>query len=100
MGGNPLSIRDKFHEFYYANPHVYWRLRELAVDLKHRGRDRYSINGLFEVLRWEHAMKTSGDTFKLNNNYRALYARALMNNEPELEGFFETRSAPRSEEEW
>lgn len=32
-----------------------------------------------------------GDEYKLNNDYRAFYARLLMANEPELAGFFETR---------
>ncbi len=44
-------------------------------------------------------MQTDDPTseFRLNNDYRALYARQLMDNEPELDGFFETRTL-RSEQ--
>ena len=30
--------------------------------------------------------------FKLNNNYRSFYSRLLMEQEPELAGYFETRT--------
>lgn len=36
-------------------------------------------------------MRTHGDEFKLNNNFRSHYARALMQRERELAGFFELR---------
>lgn len=85
----------KFLNFHYANPHVYNRLRALALEMKRQGIDKYSMKGLFEVLRWEHALKTTGDVFKLNNNYTSLYARGLMQNEPQLEGFFALRKAAR-----
>lgn len=85
------QIYQQFLNFWNQNPQVYVRLKELALSLRRKGHERYSINGLFEVLRWEHAMRTTGDSFKLNNNYRAWYARALMQNELKLRDFFETR---------
>lgn len=36
-------------------------------------------------------LQTSGDKYKLNNNYTRHYSRLLMSREPELEGFFEVR---------
>jgi hypothetical protein len=50
---------------------------------------------LFEVLRWGHGMArvTGADEFKLNNNFKAHYARLLMQTTPELSGFFELRQA-------
>ena len=88
---------DDFMEFHEANPEVYQELRKLSLDLVDHGRERYGIGGLFEVLRWHRAMRTTDDEqedFKLNNNYRALYARLLMLVEPRLRGFFETRVSP------
>ncbi|HEY5316508.1 MAG TPA: hypothetical protein VIJ20_00910 [Solirubrobacteraceae bacterium] len=49
---------------------------------------------LFEVLRFETGLKTEGDPFKLNNDYRAPYARMMMEREPDLAGLFETRGDP------
>jgi hypothetical protein len=46
---------------------------------------------LFEVLRWRSGMRTGGDDFRLNNNYHALFARLIMQNEPDLAGLFELR---------
>jgi len=91
------SFYDDFTEFHEEHPEVYDELKKLALDLVGHGHRRYSINGLFEVLRWHRAMRTTDDEqedFKLNNNYRALYARLLMLVEPRLRGFFETRVSP------
>jgi hypothetical protein len=80
-----------FEAFHLLNPHVYERLTELAQQLHRQGITRYGIAGLFEVLRYEHALTTAGDEFKLNNNYRAYYARLIMDRNPNLNSFFETR---------
>ena len=87
----PVTIEGKFEAFHAANPEVYRSLVADALTLRHRGIKRWSINGLFEVLRWKKALETKGDEFRLNNNFRAYYARMMMDNEPILEGFFETR---------
>lgn len=90
----------KFREFHAANPHVYARLKYMALRLRRRGRKKYSIRTLYHVLRWEHDISTIGSRdFKLNNNYTPFYARLLMRLEPELEGFFETRAAVADEAE-
>lgn len=90
----------KFRQFHEANPHVYAKLRDLALQLKRKGRERYSITGLFEVVRWHTALNTTDPDFKLNNNLRPWYARLLMDQEPELADFFRTRTslADRMEE--
>ena len=89
----PLTIAQRFDAFHDANPHVFTRLRELAFDWKGAGHDRCSMDMLFHLLRWEHGIKTTGDTFKLNNDFTAHYARKLMAHEAGLEGFFETRES-------
>ncbi len=86
------TIDEQFESFHRTNPHVYEMLKMLALKTKRSGREQYGMAGLFEVLRWTHTIETHGDEFKLNNNYRALYARLLMKNEPELKGFFKLRS--------
>lgn len=82
----------RFARFHSDNPHVYRRLVDLARSAKARGK-RVGIGMLFEVLRYEFVIETSSDDgFRLNNNHRAFYARAIMANEPDLDGFFETRA--------
>lgn len=85
------GLTERFAEFHADNPHVYYQLKRLALAQRRAGNDRGSINQLFEVLRWQVSMSTAGDDFKLNNNWRSFYARLLMEQEPELAGFFETR---------
>jgi len=86
-----LSIDEQFKQFHEANPAVYDALRNLALDMRRRGVQHYGTKGLFEVLRWSYSLQTQGDEFLLNNNYTSRYARLLMQQEPELAGFFETR---------
>lgn len=85
-------IAVKFAEFHNAHPWVYSRLKELALDLKHSGVRQYGISGLFETLRYEASLSCRDEEgFKLNNNFRALYARELARDEPELKDFFQFR---------
>lgn len=89
----PPDISEGFQKFHKQNPHVFIRLREMALTMKRHGRSRLGIKMLFEVLRWERMLETSGDEFKLNNNYSAFYARMLEETTPELKGIFATRKS-------
>jgi hypothetical protein len=84
------TIDEAFARFHEDNPHVYDELRMLALRARRRGATKIGIGMLFEVLRWRQTLRTDGDAYKLNNNYRSRYARMLMA-EPELAGCFETR---------
>jgi hypothetical protein len=85
------KLEASFWQFHRANPEVYKTLADLAFQWKEIGGKRIGINALFERLRWEIAISTNEDDFKLNNNHRAFYARMLMENEPELAGLFALR---------
>ncbi len=89
-----LTIRERFEIFHDANPTVFSALRQMALQLRLRGARRGSIKALMETLRWLHQLTVDPDNsgFKLNNDYTALYARLLMEREPALAGFFETRA--------
>ena len=65
----------------------------IALKLKVKGIDRYGAKAIWEVLRYELALKshTSGEAYALNNNYTSRFARKLMEEE-EFAGFFETRT--------
>jgi hypothetical protein len=96
----PISIDDSFEAFHKANPHVYERLVHHARVALRAGRHRGGIGMLYELVRWERYIETTGDTWKLNNNFRSRYARLIMRQELDLVGFFDTReltSLDRSE---
>ena len=85
------TISERFRSFHELNPHVYESLVGMAMRLRRNGRLKWGLKGLFEVLRWSQAIATQGDEYRLNNNYTALYARLIMEQEPALEGFFDVR---------
>lgn len=91
---NPKTIEERFDEFDAAHPEVYRELVRLSRQWVSVGRARLGIATLFEKLRWEWhvAGLQDRDGFKLNNNFRALYARKIMANHPDLDGLFETRT--------
>lgn len=85
------TIEERFESFHKLNPKVFDALVDLAMRAKAAGRKQYGIAGLFEIMRWNYMIETHGDEFKLNNDYRALYARKLMVEVPALKGFFKIR---------
>lgn len=86
------SLERRFVAFHRANPQVYVQLRTLALTAKRAGVRKFGIAALFERLRWLSLVETAGDPYRLNNSYRAPYARLLMAQEPELRAFFTTRT--------
>lgn len=84
------TIQQAFLRFHSENVSVYLELRDLALEYQRTG-VYVGIAHLFEVLRHNRWLRTRGDQFKLNNNYRSRYARLLMSEEPELADYFETR---------
>jgi hypothetical protein len=73
------------------NPEVYDLMVRYSTQLRMAGRKRLSIALITERVRWETAVKTTGDDFKINNNFRALYARKIEQEHPEFEGMFVMR---------
>lgn len=95
----PITLRDKYERFNKANPHVFQSLAHMAIDLKAKGVQQYGIAALFEVLRYEHTMSTTDDSFqfKLSNSYKPFYARDIMAAFPELQDFFVIRPSVADE---
>lgn len=88
------ELREEVRAFHEAHPEVWRHCEQYAFDLVRAGRRRFGIGAIWERLRWESMVNPSAfgeGELKLNNNYRAFYARALMKKYPELEDFFETR---------
>lgn len=101
LGGGRLAevprLQERFEAFHLANPLVYRALVRFAGQAIDAGHDRLSIWLLANRLRWEAIVSTTGDDYRINNNFLALYARLAMAKEPRLDGFFETRKLKDSE---
>lgn len=85
------STSDRFRRFHNENPHVYVALIEIAREARRRGLDQWSIAGAFEVARFERKFGTTDRQFKMPNDFKPHYARLIMQECPDLDGFFETR---------
>lgn len=96
MKNNVKDLDSKFQEFHKNNPHVYDILVRLARQAKKTGKIKMSVVLLVQVARWELMFTTkSDDGYKINNSFTSRYARLIMENEEDLDGFFEIRQLAR-----
>lgn len=93
------EMRESCKIFHKENPEVWDLFCKFTFEMKDKGFNNYSSNAIFERIRWEKDMGGDGVTqFKLNNNYRAFYARAFMKKYPEYAGFFRLREQTSEKE--
>jgi len=88
-------LQERFEKFHSENPHVYQTLVFMCKQYQGRDhKDKLGARALVEALRWDWRMRTTRDQDqpKINNDYSALYARLIMESEPDLEGIFEIRT--------
>ena len=86
------DMQRRFVEYHRDNPHVYQAFCKYADEAIRAGRKHLGAGMIFERLRWYTMIEARGDGFKLNNNYRAFYARMWMRDHPETPDFFRTRT--------
>jgi|TARA_R100001244_G_scaffold132330_1_gene108247 hypothetical protein len=87
------EMKEQVQRFHNENPRVWDLFIQFTLDRIHKGFNNYSVNAVFERIRWEFDTLGTKDvcSFKLNNNYRAFYARRFMRIFPQYDGFFRTR---------
>lgn len=92
-------MRVQVSVFHSKHPQVWSLFVHFTQEIINRGFKNYSVNAIFERIRWE-CDSVGGDgksIFKLNNNYRAFYARRFHKMYPQHEGFFRTRKQTSEE---
>ncbi len=90
----PLTKNEvRFQKFHAMNPRVFELLEWLAKKRITEGAKRISIGDLCERLRWDTTLPTydPNSRFKVNNDYRSLYARLLIERHPEWDELIERR---------
>lgn len=85
------KLERRFAEFHKRNPHIYVELERRALALVGKGAHRIGVKALWEVLRYDAAVRSDDRPWRLNNSYTALYARLLIARRPELAEVIETR---------
>lgn len=94
------QLEEQAADFHKRNPEVWTLFCRFTFEAIKRGFRSYSGQAIFERIRWEtdQADTEGRSTFKLNNNYRAWYARRFMELFPQHKGFFRTRT--RQSKDW
>lgn len=92
MARKGMTIQEQFEEFHRLNPALYKEIVRRARALKRVGFKFYGISPLIEVARYHlHVRFKRTDEFKINNNHKSRYARLIMKQERDLDGFFKLR---------
>ena len=84
------QIFDAFKVFHRANPEIWVLFQKYSLQIIDRGLKSYGSAAVFERIRWHISVETSGKV-KLNNNFRAYYARMFAVKYPEYSHFFRNR---------
>lgn len=88
----------QFREYDMANPQIYELFKRFSLEAIKAGRRKLSASLITERIRWEvFVVVDTDDEFKINNNWRSFYARKFMNEFPEYDGVFATRSSVADE---
>ncbi len=91
------EMREQVEDFHRQHPIVWDLFKRFTFEVLRKGFKNYSVNAIFERIRWEQDIMIGANEhlkdarFKLNNNYRAFYARRFMAAYPHHDGFFRTR---------
>jgi hypothetical protein len=86
-------MQQAFEAFDRSHPEVYEAIKRYAFQAVAAGRKRIGIALIFERIRWYHTIELSDGDFKLNNNFRAFYARKFAKEFPQHAGLFSMRSS-------
>lgn len=74
---------DEAAAFDEQNPFVYGEVVRWARELRDHGVKRFGITLPWERTRYDLSIESGGE-YKLNNNFRAIYARHIIENVPDL----------------
>lgn len=81
-----------FQNYHKDNPWIWEYFKKYALDMTAR-RKSYGAKAIMERARYEYDIDNStGEPFKINNDYTSLYARLFIYYFPQHENFFEFRT--------
>lgn len=92
LEGYPKHVYEKFKQYHTDNPKVWDLFKRFAYDMRNTGRETYSAEIIINQIRWHHDIESKGgEAFKINNDYKPMYARMLVYKYPEFKDFFKFR---------
>ncbi len=85
------KIGERFKSFHGNNPDVYKLFEKFAFVAIKAGRGRFSGRMICERIRWYSSVETTGEKYKINNDYIAYYTRHFEELHPKHKGLFTKR---------
>jgi|TARA_R100000152_G_C6778875_1_gene209955 hypothetical protein len=90
--------KQKWWEWHKENPQVWEKFKEYTFDAIASGRRHYSHWAIVNRIRWNKEIETSGEDFKISNDYISFYARLFHAKYPEHDGFFKLKPLKEEKE--
>jgi hypothetical protein len=87
-----METKRKWWIWHRANPHVYELFKRFTMQAINRGHRNLSAWLIVNRIRWETSIETTGDDFKISNDFIAYYSRLFMHDHPQYKGFFRTKT--------
>ncbi len=88
----------KFVQFDNDNPKVWEMFVRFTFELINKGRNRHSARDVIHRIRWETALRTDDQAFKVNDHWSPCYARKFHAAYPQYKGFFALRPSRADQE--
>lgn len=96
---DPRPMGEKIDEFLADNPGFVDLCATFTRQfLRNTGATNVGVQAVIERVRWERAIQTKSEHFKVNNSFASYLSRLIMAVHPDLDGVFETRRADDADE--
>jgi len=77
-----------FWEWHKANPKVWEYFERFSLEVVRTGRHKVSHWLIINRIRWEVYLETTGEDFKISNDFIAFYARLWRKHYPQYKNLF------------
>ena len=85
----PFEQRKRdFWDWHKANPRVWDYFERFSLEVVNKGHKKVSHWLIINRIRWEVYLETTGEDFKISNDYIAFYARLWIARYPEHKDLF------------
>ena len=89
------DLKDKWWAWHKENPEFYELFKKFTFQAIQKGHRKLSAWLIVNRIRWETMIVTTGNEYKIPNDFIALYARLFMHEYPDYKGFFRTKPMKR-----
>jgi len=86
-----MTKKQRLWKWHKQNPHFYELFEHFTFKAINKGHKKLSAWLIVNRIRWETAIETTGEDYKISNDFIAYYSRLFMHYHPEYSGFFATK---------